>query len=94
MSTVDLNLRPALPPHVRLKIDPVSGEPVLLYPEGVLILNPTAHEIVQLCDGVATGAGIVASLSAQYEIDEATLRDDVVECLADLLGRNLLVLKS
>lgn len=94
MSTVDLNSRPALAPHVRLKIDPVSGEPVLLYPEGVLVLNPTAHEIVQLCDGAATGGAILANLSAQYEVDATTLRDDVVECLGDLLGRNLIVLKS
>jgi len=94
MSTVDLNSRPALAPHVRMKIDPVNNEPVLLYPEGVLILNPTAHEIVQLCDGARTGADILTNLSAQYEIDAATLRDDVVECLADLLQRNLLVLKS
>ena len=94
MSTIDLQSRPALAPHVRLKIDPVSGEPVLLYPEGVLILNDTAHEIVQLCDGATTGAEVLAKLSAQYEVDEATLRDDVVECMADLLKRTLLVLKS
>ena len=94
MSTIDLQLCPALAPHVRLKIDPVSSEPVLLYPEGVLILNDTAHEIVQLCDGATTGAAILTNLSAQYEVDEATLRDDVLECLADLIGRNLLVLKS
>ena len=34
---LDLEIaRPALAPHVRLKTDPVSGEPVLLFPEGLL----------------------------------------------------------
>jgi pyrroloquinoline quinone biosynthesis protein D len=93
MSPVDLTCRPVLATHVRMKIDNVSGDPVLLFPEGVLILNSTAHEVVGLCDGKATGHEIVSGLAAQYEIDETTLRADVVECLADLLQRNLLILK-
>jgi pyrroloquinoline quinone biosynthesis protein D len=93
MSLVDLNSKPALASHVRMKIDTVSGDPILLFPEGVLILNSTAHEVVGLCDGKATGNEIVANLAAQYEIDEATLRADVVECLADLVRQNLIVLK-
>ncbi len=93
MSAIDLNLRPALASHVRMKTDPISGEPVLLFPEGLLVLNSTAHEIAALCDGVMTGRDILASLGAQYEIDEMTLRADVEECLADLLQRNLIVLK-
>jgi pyrroloquinoline quinone biosynthesis protein D len=92
MNSVDLNLRPALASHVRLKIDPVSGDPVLLFPEGVLILNSTAHDILLLCDGRATGHEILVGLSVQYEIDAATLEADVAECLADLLQRNLIVL--
>jgi pyrroloquinoline quinone biosynthesis protein D len=93
MSLVDLNCRPALASHVRMKIDTISGDPVLLFPEGVLILNSTAQEVVGLCDGKATGNEIITELAAQYEIDEATLHADVVECLSDLLQKNLLVLK-
>lgn len=94
MTHVDLNCRPVLASHVRLKIDPVSGDPILLFPEGVLILNSTAHDIVQLCDGKSSGHEILTALSAQFEVDEPTLRSDVVECLADLLQRNLIILKS
>jgi pyrroloquinoline quinone biosynthesis protein D len=93
MSRVDLNCRPLLAAHVRLKIDPVSGDPILLFPEGVLILNSTAHDIVSLCDGQATGHDILTALSAQFEVDEPTLRADVVECLTDLLRRNLILLQ-
>ena len=94
MNEIDLNCRPALAAHVRLQIDPISDEPVLLYPEGVLVLNPTAHDIVLHCNGRASVQEIVAALSDEYEIDEATLQTDAVECLADLLARNLIVLKS
>ena len=34
-----------------LETDKVSNEPVLLYPEGILQLNETAHAIVERCDG-------------------------------------------
>jgi len=93
MSCVDLNCRPVLAAHARLKIDPVSGDPILLFPEGVLILNSTAQEILALCDGRATGHEILTALSAQFEVDEPTLRSDVVQCLTDLLQRNLILLQ-
>jgi coenzyme PQQ biosynthesis protein PqqD len=93
MNRVDLNCRPALAPGVRLQADPVSGEPVLLYPEGVLVLNETAHAIAGHCDGNANVREIVTALSTEYEIDEVTLSADALECLGDLAGRNLIVLQ-
>ena len=93
MNEIDLNCRPALAPHVRLQIDPVSNDPVLLFSEGLLILNPTAHEIVQRCNGIAKIQEIVAALGAEYEIDEPTLQGDALACLRDLMARNLVVLK-
>jgi pyrroloquinoline quinone biosynthesis protein D len=94
MSSVDLHGRPVLAAYVRLKIDPVTQEPVLVFPEGILILNSTARDIVALCDGRDTGEEILAALAAQFEADEATLRADVIECLGDLAQRNLVVWKS
>jgi len=58
------------------------------------VLNATAHDIVLHCDGEAKVHEIVTALSEAYEIDEPTLRSDALECLTDLLGRNLVVLKS
>ncbi len=94
MSQPNLKSRPALSPHVRLQTDPVTGEPVLLFSEGLLILNPTAHEIVRRLDGHSTVQEIVVELGAEYEIDETTLQADALDCLRDLLLRNLVVLKS
>jgi pyrroloquinoline quinone biosynthesis protein D len=94
MNHVDLNQRPVLADYARLKIDRINGEPTLLFPEGVLILNATAQAIVLLCDGQKSGHEIIATLNAEYEVDEAALRADVIECLADLLQRNLILLKS
>ena len=94
MTPLDPNCRPALAPGVRLQIDKVTDEPVLLYPEGVLVLNATAHEIVARCDGATLLSDIVAALGAEYEVDEAVLRDDATECLNDLLNRHLVVLRT
>jgi pyrroloquinoline quinone biosynthesis protein D len=92
VNSPDLNLRPRLAPHVRLQIEPVRGEPVLLFPEGLLILNETAHAIVRRCDGQARIADMVRDLAEEFEVDEAVLRADVLENLDELRQRNLLLL--
>jgi pyrroloquinoline quinone biosynthesis protein D len=93
MPNFDLNSRPALAPGVRLQLDKVTGEVVLLYPEGVLELNGTAHAIVNLCTGAASVAEIVAALATEYEVEESVLRQDALDCLDDLARRNLIVPK-
>jgi pyrroloquinoline quinone biosynthesis protein D len=92
MSSIDPQSRPSLAPKVRLQLDPATGDPVLLYPEGLLILNTTAHEIVLRCKGETTVAELVRMLYDEYEESEETLRQDVLETLEDLKQRNLIVL--
>jgi pyrroloquinoline quinone biosynthesis protein D len=94
MIPLEPNSRPALAPGVRMQVDKVTGELVLLYPEGVLELNGTAHAILNLCNGATTLDEIVAALSAEYEVEEAMLRADAIECLGDLLDRHLVILKT
>jgi coenzyme PQQ biosynthesis protein PqqD len=84
MSPLTAQSRPALARGVRLRTDPINGEPVLLFPEGVLPLEATTHAIVSRCTGKETLGGIVASLAEEYEVDEATLLNDVQECLEEL----------
>ena len=84
--------RPMLAARVRLQMDPVDGEPVLLYPEGLLRLNATAHAVVARCDGQATVEGIVAALGEEYEVSAETLRADVLECLGQLRDKQLIIL--
>ena len=94
MTPLSDQTRPALAPGVRLQTDAVSGEPILLFPEGVLFLNPTAHEIVSRCDGVFTMGAIVTALAGEYDADPAALRQDVLECLHDLHQRKLITLSK
>ena len=89
--SISLQSCPALAPQVRFRLDPVSGEPVLLYPEGVLVLNETAADIVQRCDGKTAVSQIIAQMSDEYQVDDTTLREDVLDCLADLSQRSLLI---
>ena len=84
--------RPALARGVRLWIDPINGGPVLLFPEGVLPLDVTTHDIVRQCSGQAAVESIVASLAEEYEADCATLLNDVCECLGQLREEMLITL--
>ena len=72
--------RPRLATKVRLKWDEVRQKPLLLFPEGLLVLNPTAHEIVGLCDGERTVAEIVKMLGEKFQSD--TIDRDVKDLLA------------
>lgn len=86
---IDLQKRPALASRVRLQTDPVDGSPVLLYPEGLLKLNETAHEVLSRCDGQKTVGDIIAALSAEYEVAAEELSTDVIESLAHFHHRQI-----
>jgi pyrroloquinoline quinone biosynthesis protein D len=76
--------RPVLARGVRLRADPLTGEPLLLYPEGFLPLDDTTQDILIRCNGDLTLAGIVLALSEEFEAQPDELRTDVVECLTHL----------
>ena len=78
-------------PGVRLQTDTATGQTVLLYPEGILQLNETAHAIVMCCDGLTTVTQIVAALTVEYEITESELQSDIDACLNDLQQQQLIV---
>jgi coenzyme PQQ biosynthesis protein PqqD len=91
MNAIDHQQCVTLAPGVRLQTDRATSEEVLLYPEGILILNETAREIVRRCDGKTTIAEIVVTLAAEYESSAAELENDVAECLGDLHSKKLIV---
>ncbi|MEA3213831.1 MAG: pyrroloquinoline quinone biosynthesis protein [Chthoniobacter sp.] len=93
MNAPDLESRPILAPRVRLQADQVSGQPVLLYPEGLLELNETGHAIVRRCDGETPLRQIVAQLAEEYEVPAEELTADVLDYLTDLTRRNLIVFR-
>lgn len=81
--------RPRLMTGARLQYDEVREEHLLLVPEGVVRLNPTAAEVLELCDGQRSIEEIVGALSARY--DGADLRDDVRELVDDMAEKGLVI---
>jgi pyrroloquinoline quinone biosynthesis protein D len=91
MSALSDTAKPRLAAKVRLKWDEVRHKPLLLFPEGVLVLNPTANEIVLLCDGQRTVAEIVKTLGEKFRCD--TIDADVRELLLRLAAKKFLVIE-
>jgi pyrroloquinoline quinone biosynthesis protein D len=81
--------RPRLVTGARLRYDEVREEHVLLVPEGVVRLNPTAAEVLGLCDGERSLDDIAVVLSARY--DGADVRDDVLELVDAMAQKGLVV---
>ncbi len=76
--------RPALGRGARLREDPLTGEALLLFPEGVLPLDTTTHDILLRCTGDLTLAHLLKELNEEYEAAPDELRADVVQCLTHL----------
>jgi pyrroloquinoline quinone biosynthesis protein D len=81
--------RPRLATGARLRYDDVREEHQLLVPEGVVRLNPTAAEVLELCDGERSLDDIVGALSARYR--GADLGDDVRDLLDAMTQRGVVV---
>ena len=62
----NLPAQPKLSRKFRLQFEPAQDRWVLLYPEGMVQLNPSAAEILKRCDGTRSVPGIVAELEAAF----------------------------
>jgi pyrroloquinoline quinone biosynthesis protein D len=80
---------PRLVTGARLRYDEVREEHLLLVPEGAVRLNPTAAEVLGLCDGERSLDDIVGLLSERY--NGSDVRDDVRELIDAMRQRGLLV---
>jgi pyrroloquinoline quinone biosynthesis protein D len=81
--------RPRLVTGARLRYDEVREEHLLLIPEGAVRLNPTAAEVLELCDGERSLEDIVGALAARYE--GADVRGDVLELVDAMAQKGLVV---
>lgn len=79
--------RPVLRRGVRLTYDQTRRTHVLLFPEGVLVPNPTAAAVLQLCDGVATIPDIHAGLATRYA---GVREEDIVDVLNRLAEKRVI----
>ena len=80
-------MTPRVAAKARLQWDGVRNRHILLYPEGLVALNPTAAEILGLCDGHRTVEEIVTVLSSKYVSPE--IAADVQTVLAMLAAKGL-----
>jgi len=71
----------------RVQFDPVRQRPVLLYPEGAVLLNDTGAAILELCNGTNTVEQIVSILTERYKADVSA---DVTDYLSFMAERELI----
>jgi pyrroloquinoline quinone biosynthesis protein D len=82
--------RPRLWKFARVQFDEARQRNVLQYPEGAVLLNDTAAEILALCDGTRTLAEIAAVLQERYGSDvQNDVQSDVQSYLSQLADREL-----
>ncbi|MGN6389334.1 MAG: pyrroloquinoline quinone biosynthesis peptide chaperone PqqD [Burkholderiaceae bacterium] len=72
--------KPKLSRLFRMQWEEAQQAWVLLYPEGMVRLNPSAAEILKRCDGERDVDAIVADLETAFSA--SGLRNDVTEFLA------------
>ena len=85
---------PSLWRLARVEHDPVRNRPVLLYPEGAVLLNETGAAILALLDGLRTLAEIAERLRERYGAEDGAgteeILRDVTEYLDGLAARELI----
>ena len=84
--TIALTSRPRLRRGVLLRYDRVRETHVLLYPEGVLVPNPTAAAVLTLCDGESTVEDIASALAKRYQ---GVRESDITGVLVRLADRRV-----
>jgi pyrroloquinoline quinone biosynthesis protein D len=80
---------PRLVTGARLRYDEVREEHLLLVPEGAVRLNPTAAEVLGLCDGERSLEDIVVMMTERYRGSDVS--DDVRGLVDAMTERGLLV---
>ena len=92
-NSISAGAKPKLSARARLQIDRITGNAMLLYPEGTLVLNKTAHAIALLCDGMKTLDEIVSNLEKKYRSNSsAEMFRQVGQFLNSLREKNLVEL--
>ena len=71
---------------VRCTYDRTRNSDVVLFPEGVLLLNETAAAVVAHCDGATSVGDIALALTSDFDGVQV---DDVVELVTRLVERRV-----
>lgn len=89
-----MNINPKVPSldrRARVQTDRISGKPVLLYPEGVLLLNPTGAAILELMDGSRSVEKIIQILCSKYDDSQDSISKGTEEYLHRLEAKGLVI---
>ena len=78
-AAIRLDVVPAITRRFRLQFEPSQSAWVLLYPEGMVKLSPSAGEIMKRIDGQMTVDALIRSLELAFP--GAELRQDVLAFL-------------
>ncbi|MFH1473944.1 MAG: PqqD family protein [Candidatus Aenigmatarchaeota archaeon] len=91
---IDL-LKPLMPKKIESKKIRNDSDFLILRERNkkILILNPTAREIYEICDGRTVGQIINAMSSVYPSIDRKKISVDVIRCLRDMERRELLLMR-
>jgi coenzyme PQQ biosynthesis protein PqqD len=88
---IALDSRPQLASRVRLRLDKITQQWMLLYPEKGMQLSATAAAIAQLCSGEHTVAQIIEQLLGRYaDAKREVVEREVLSFLQALSERGLL----
>jgi pyrroloquinoline quinone biosynthesis protein D len=90
MNSSGPNNRPRLAKRVRLETDAVSGNPVLLHQEAIMVLNETGYEILRLCDGTRTLSEIIQKLANEYPAAQSILSREVSQYIQAISQKGLI----
>lgn len=86
MATITTGSVPRLRRGVRLTYDKTRETHVLLFPEGVLVPNPTAAAVLELCDGTEDVSAITNALRKRYA---GVREEEILDVLARLGDRRI-----
>ena len=87
---MDLPARPKLARRARLQWDERDQKYFILYPERGLALNPSAAEVVKLCDGSRSVDDIIHALAETTRTPRETVSADVHAFLERLTEKKLI----
>jgi pyrroloquinoline quinone biosynthesis protein D len=91
-AAVAADARPAIPRGLKLQWEAAQEAHVLLFPEGQVLLNGSAAEILRRCDGEHTVAEIVADIERSHSL--SGIAADVSAFVELALGKRWLELRS
>jgi pyrroloquinoline quinone biosynthesis protein D len=83
-ATFFIRMCPRLVKRARLRTDPVSGDPVLLSQEKIILLNRSGFEILSLCDGTRSIEQIIQHLETRYPGVATTLANEVPKYIKEI----------